>query len=358
MHKLDSPSQVKKFDPDGSLPSIDLLGAQIEQAWTGFKKVKIPKSYKKIDKIVINAMGGSALPGNICQSLFSAELKKPLLVINSYRVPAQVDKNTLYMIVSYSGTTEEPVSTFNEAKKRGAKIFGITSGGKIGQLINQGKMPGFIFDPVSNPSNQPRIGLGYTLGAHLAFFKRLGLVKLSDSQIKNLIKSINEFKKSFAFDNPFVKNKAKQLAVQMKDKGIIIVAAEHLAGNAHVYANQTNETGKTLSAYHLISELNHHLLEGLKFPTVNRSNLLFVFFESELYHPKNQLRYKITKKVVGDNKVSFYSYKLKSKDLLSQVFEMLTFSSYVTFYLAMMNDLNPNLIPWVDYFKQQLKKQG
>lgn len=356
MHKLDDPKIVEKLDPDDALGSVDLLGAQLEQVWREFKKVKIPKHFKKVDKVVINAMGGSALPGHMLKSVYFEELKKSVEIINSYKAPGYLDKNTLYIICSYSGTTEEPVSTFSAAQKTGAKIFGITSGGKLARLIKQGKMPGYIFDPVANPSKQPRIGIGYTVAAHIALFKQLGFIKVGDKEIKDLLAKISSFKKQFSFDVPFDKNKAKQLAKDIEHKAILIAASEHLAGNAHVFANQTNETGKTLSAYHLISELNHHLLEGLEFPAVNRKNLMFVFLESDLYHPKNRFRYKITKKIVAKNKVSSSSYKLKSKDRLTQAFEALSFSSYATFYLAMVNNINPNLIPWVDLFKAELKK--
>lgn len=356
MHKLDNLSLVKKLDPNNALGSVDLLGRQVKQVWEEFKKISVPAEHKNIDKILINAMGGSALPGHILKSVYFDELKKPVEIINGYDLPPYLDSKTLYIVCSYSGTTEEPLTGIDQAKKRGAKIFGITSGGKLGQLISSGKIPGYIFDPVANPSNQPRIGVGYTLVAHLALFKKLGLIKLSDLEIKDVLTSLEKLTKNFGFNAPFVKNKAKQIAKDIAGKSLLIAASQHLAGNAHVFANQTNETGKTLSAYHLIPELNHHLLEGLKFPTVNKGSLVFMFFESDLYHTRNQFRHKVTQKIVSKNQVKTIVYKLKSKTKLLQSFEILSLSSYITFYIAMENNLNPNLIPWVDLLKQELKK--
>lgn len=351
MHILDDPKIVKRLDPANALGSVGMLADQFEQVFNEFKKVKISKQYRSIDKIVHNGMGGSALGAHMIQSIYYDELKKPFQVINSYKVPASVDKNTLYVMCSYSGSTEEPISTYQAAKKAGAKIFGITSGSKLGSMIKSGKMPGYIFDPVANPSKQPRIGVGYTIAAELALFKKLGLINLTDAQVKNILVKLAKMNDLFGFDNPSAKNPAKQMAEKIKDHSVAIVASEHLMGNAHVFANQTNETGKTLSAYYFISELNHHLLEGLKFPGVNRSNLLFIFLESKLYHSKNQLRYKITKDVVTKNKVAHAFYQATAKDRLNQAMEVIAFSSYVTFYLAMLNNVNPNLIPFVDYRK-------
>ncbi|MFA6255224.1 MAG: SIS domain-containing protein [Patescibacteria group bacterium] len=356
MNSLDNTKVIKKLDPSDVLGSIEMLGEQLNSAWQEFKAVKIPKNYRQINKILINGMGGSALGSHVLRALFFDQLKLPVSIINSYSLPASLDKKTLYIISSYSGNTEEPISTFLEAKKRGAKLFGIASGGKLAGLIKQGKIPGYVFDPIFNPSSQPRLGLGYSLGAQLALVKKLGLIKLSDAEVSQGLKTISQFNNNFGFAKTEAKNPAKSLALKAFGKSLAIVASEFLAGNAHVFANQTNETAKAFSSYYLIPELNHHLLEGLKYPKTNQQSLLFIFLESKLYQPKNQIRYQITKKVVTQNKVKQVSYQLSAKTKFEQVLEALLLSSYVTFYLAILNNTNPTLIPWVDYFKDQLKK--
>ena len=356
MHPLDDLKRVKRLDPDNVLESIGLLSDQLSQVFSEFKKVKIPTDLKSVEKIVHSGMGGSALGADMIQSVYFDELKKPFQIISGYKVPAIVDNKTLYVLTSYSGSTEESLLTVTAAKKAGAKIFGIAAGADIGRLVKQGELPGYIFDPLANPSNQPRIGVGYTLAAEIALLRRLGFIKLTDGQVKKTLNFVKSLNKKFGFENPHAKNQAKQLAEKIKSCSLRIVASEHLAGSAHAFANQANETGKTLSAYHLISEMNHHLLEGLKFPDSNKRSLFFIFLESKLYHPKNQVRYKITQDVVKKNKVKYASYKTTAGDKLTQALETLVFSSYVTFYLAMLNNIDPSLIPWVDYFKAQLKK--
>lgn len=356
MNILDDAKRAKRLDPNGALDSVAMLGQQFSQVFNEFAEVKIPSSFKNIKKIVHSGMGGSALGAHIIQSVYFSNLKVPFEVVNGYQAPANIDQDTLYIICSYSGTTEEPLASYAAAKKAGAKIFGITSGGTLGQMINQGKLAGYIFNPLANPSGQPRIGVGYTIAAELALLKKLGLINLPDGQIKTTLLNLQKANKKFGFGTMAVKNPAKQLAQKMKNHEAVIVASEHLSGNAHVFANQTNETGKTLATYHLIPELNHYLLEGLKFPSTNKKSLLFIFLESNLYHKKIQSRYKITKEVVSKNKVKHASCQLLGKDRLSQAIEAIAFSGYVTFYLAIINNVNPNKIPYVDYFKKQLNK--
>ena len=356
MNTLDNLQKIKKLDPQKVLESIGFGGQQINQAWGEFKKIKIPASYRQINKVVINGMGGSGLPGHMLRSVFFDQIKVPVGVINSYQLPASLDKNTLYVISSYSGTTEEPLSTLIQAKKRGAKVFGIAYGETLGGWIKQKKLPGYVFDPVYNPSSQPRMGLGYSFGAHLALFNKLGLIKVKPEQIKQSLKTLASFDKKFNVTIGQKSNSAKKFAQDLQDRIPIIIASEFLAGNAHIFTNQINENAKTFASYFLIPELNHHLLEGLTFPKANRNNLCFVFFESNLYHPKTQIRYRVTKQVVAKNKIKVLTYRLTAKDQLSQALEMLVFGSYTSFYLAVLNNINPSKIPWVDYFKYQLKK--
>ena len=356
MQPLDNLKQIKKLDPDEVLGSIGMLGEQINQVWQEFRRVKLPKGYKQVDKVLVNGMGGSALGAHILRSVFFDQLKVPFGVINSYKLPASLDKKTLYIISSYSGNTEEPLSTLAEAKRRGAKIFGIAAGGKLGAWIKQGKLPGYVFPPSFNPSNQPRMGLGYSFAAQVSLLQKLGLIKISEQKKKSMPALAKKFGSKFGVACPLSQNPAKKLAVQLQNKIPVIAAAEFLAGNAHTFANQINENAKTFSSYFLISELNHHLLEGLSFPKTNHQNLFFVFFSSALYYPKNQARFKVTQQVLAKNKIKFSNYKLSASDQLDSALEMLIFGSYVSFYLAILNGVNPSKIPWVDYFKTQLER--
>jgi len=356
MKKLDNVDQIKKLDPQKVLNSIEAFDLQVSQAWNEMKEVKIPASYSGCNKILVDGMGGSGLGSHAIRSIFYDKLKVPFGLIHGYQLPANLDSKTLYLVSSYSGTTEEPLSTITAAKNKKAKVFGISSGGPLARLISQGKIPGYIFTPQFNPSGQPRMGLGYSLGAQLALFNKLGLIKISDAEIKHALSGLTKLQKKFGPNNPTVKNPAKKLAVALAGKIPLVVTAEFLAGNGHIFANQLNENAKTFSSYFQIPELNHHLLEGLRFPKSNRRNLLFIFFESKSYLKKNQIRFAVTKKVVAKNHVSAFSYALTTKGKLAQSLEMLVFGSYASFYLAALYGINPSKIPWVNFFKAELKR--
>jgi len=354
MKNLNDIKKILKLDAQGVAGSIESLGLQCQQAWDEVKKIKIPKGYRNVSQIVINGMGGSALGGHVIETLYKEKLKVPLKVMNSYSVPGFVNNKTLFVLSSYSGTTEEVLATLPEARKRKAKMLIICAGGKLARAAKQYRIPAYIFEPRFNPSNQPRMGLGYSIFGQMALLSKCGLLRVTEKDFKSVIKKIVSLHRYYGLKAPTRNNVAKKTALRLYNKIPIIVAAQHLSGNAHIMANQINENSKTFSAYFLISELNHHLMEGMRFPNSNRKNLCFVMLESKKYMPRIQKRFLITKKVLTKNKISFIVHPVKSETKISQVFETLLFGSYVNYYMAILNGINPAPVPYVDFFKKEL----
>lgn len=360
---LNNPKLYKKLDTGQVAKSISLLPDQIRQVLEDSRLIKIPAGYtqstptlaKKITQVVINGMGGSNLGARIIKSLFSDQLKTPVIIQPGYEVPAFVNKNTLYIISSYSGNTEEPLSAYDKAKKQGAKILAITEDGaknKLKNLMLKDNIPGYIFKPKYNPSNQPRLGLGYSIFGTMSLLAKAGVIKIKNDEIKNLIakSEINDRKL-----RPGVKNNpAKIITQNLFQKQIIVVGAEFLSGNVHTLRNQISENSKNFTSYLTLPELNHYAMEGLANPQTNKKDLIFLFFDSRLYHPRIQKRSRLTQEVIKKNKIQAVSYELKGKTKLEQSFEMLQLGVWITYYLGMLNEVDPAKIPWVDWFKKQL----
>ncbi len=353
MKNLNNKEQIKRLDKNNILGSIEFLGKQCDQAWGEVKKIKIPASYKQVQNIVVAGMGGSALGTDIINAVFADRLKFPIQIVGDYCLPRYVGPKTLLILSSYSGNTEETLTVGLEGAKRKAKIIGIATGGKLGVFLKEKKYPAYVFEPKNNPSNEPRMGLGYSIVGQMGLLQGCGLLKISDSEIKEVVEAIKAFSEEFGIESG--DNLAKDFAKKLKKRLPILVGSEFLAGNVHTLANQINENAKCFANYFISPGLNHHLMEGLKNPMTNRKNLKFVLINSKLYHPRNQKRYEVLKEILRGNRIDFIEYSPKSETKLSQSFEVLVFGSYLSFYLAMLYDIDPSLIPWVNLFKERLK---
>lgn len=355
MDELDNLGAIKLLDKKNYLASVEEFPRQCEQAWEEVKAVVVPPEYQTAEYIVVAGMGGSGLGSWLIDSLFADRLKVPFEVINNYILPACVNEKSLVVLSSYSGTTEEVLAAFDEACRRGARCLGIAAGGTLVDLMKERNVPHYLINPKHNPSGQPRAGVGYSIMGIVGMLTQTGLLTVSDEEIKKVINTLDGMNQRYALSVLAEKNLAKQMAQSLKEKIIVLVGAEHLAGSLCVFRNQLHETAKNFANFYLVPELNHHLMEGLSFPQNNSQTLAFLFFDSSLYSPKIGRRMTITKDVVTQNKIPVLSFECLAEDKLSQAFETIQFGSFVSFYLAMLNGVDPSIIPWVDYFKEQLK---
>ncbi len=332
---------IRRLDKSQVGLSVALLKEQILQAHRDFpKKTSLPK--RRWNAVVVCAMGGSALGADVLRSLYKHYLKVPFVIVNGYSLPHFADKNTLVLLCSYSGTTEEIISCLSEARERKLPSFVIAEGGALSTAAKKFRIPHFTFHPDNNPSKQPRIGTGYTMTAMYEVLKKEGLLAAS---APDLIAATKHMTIDTAV--PF------RFAEELLGQSFVIIAAEHLVGNAHVISNQLNETAKAFAPAFFLSELNHHLLEGLGSLREARKHWTFLFLESKEYTPRTRKRLAITRQVI--EKQGFNTKTISfNGSRVAQCLKMLSFSGFFTFYSGILAKKNPAAIPWVDYFKKRL----
>jgi glucose/mannose-6-phosphate isomerase len=354
MVNLDSLEEIKKIDKQNVLGSISELPNQIKHAWEDANKVSIPEDYKNISNVVMCGMGGSGLGARLIESLYSDSLNKPLVRVNGYNIPAFCDSSSLVFCSSYSGTTEETVNNVRQAIDKKCKWLAIGTGGTLLEFAKKNNVPYYKINPIHNPSNQPRMAIGYSVIGQLVLSFKTGLLVIEKSEVEKAYQSMIYTQKNVNVEVLSKENEAKKLSAKLHNKIILFISGEHLYGAVHTLNNQLNENSKNLSFDFQIPELNHHLMEGLKYPTSNKKNVSVMFINSDLYSSKIKKRLSITKEVIKKNNISYSEYMIKAKDKLSQVFEYIQFGAYVNFYLAMLYGQDPAPIPWVDYFKNKL----
>lgn len=354
MSILDSRDQIKQLDKSNLLGSVEALSQQIVDALVQTKDLVIPPSYQDYHNVVVSGMGGSALGSHLIKQLFKAELKTPFEVVSHYDLPGYVNSDSLVLLSSYSGTTEETLESARQAESRGAKIMVITSGGNLAELARSKNYPLYLIKPDFNPCDQPRMAIGYALVGQLALFSRVGLLPDQTDHLRVIAK---ELESRLTNLGPESKDSyAKHLAFTTFDKHLIFVAAEHLIGAAHVTNNQTNENAKTLTSEWHLPELNHHYMEALSYPQFAKEHTTFIIFNSALYSPRLQKRVLLTKSLLEQKGYEVQVILAQSDSKLAQVFEIIQIGAYLAAYLPFLHGFDPSPIPNVDWFKAEMAK--
>ncbi len=335
---------LEKLDPQNTLLSTELLIKQCQTAWEEVNNLKLEK-VENISNIVFCGMGASVYGALVLKALLGRSLPFPIEIVSDYYLPDYVNKNTLVVLTSYSGTTEEVLSCAHDAKSKEAKIVVLTKGGDLAEFAKDNNCLSYIFDGKLNPSGVPRLGNGYTILGLIGLLNKIDVIDIEEHEITAAIDRFTEKLED-------IKTEAAEKLQTFYNKIPIIFAGEHLSGNAQIIRNQFNETSKTFSSHFLLPDLNHHLMEGLQFP--DNAPLQFIIFNTKNYSESIQERVELTIDVVKQNNYSIEEFKTSGQTVYDDFLEVLQFGSFLTIYLALLYNQNPAVNPWVDYFKNKL----
>lgn len=353
MRKIDNRVEIARIDKQNILGSIEALPDQCLHAWEDASKIQVPESYIDINKIVMTGMGGSGLGARVIESLYSDKIKFPLIRLNNYNLPPWVDENTLVICSSYSGETEETIECARQAIFKKTKWMAIGAGNSLIEIAQEHSVPYYKINPKYNPSDQPRMAIGYSIVGQLILASKAGIFEFGKKDVDDLVNTMKDVQAKIKVE-VINGNEAKRLAVRMKDKIISFIASDHMIGATHVINNQFNENAKVFSSDFQIPELNHHLMEGFSHPEVNKTALFAFFVNSSLYSNRVRQRFILTEDVAKKHDIEVFEYKARAENGLAQNFEFIQFGTYVNLYLSILYKQNPGPLPWVDYFKNKL----
>ncbi len=352
MADLDDPGVYKRLDPANMREQLHRLPQQCRAAWHKAKNFELPRDYTSIDKVVILGMGGSAIGGDLVRSLVSRVGKPITFVHRDYDLPALVDDTTLVIASSYSGNTEETLSAFSQALETKCKKLVMTTGGKLKALAKNTKVPVFPIDLVS----QPRAALGYSFLPLIAFLQKLNLIQDKTADVEMMIQDLEALLGGLKETVPISSNRAKQLATKLHGKIAVIYGAGILSEVARRWKTQLNENSKAWAFYETFPELNHNAVVGYQFPQELASKLYVVLLRCPSLHPRTLIRYQVTCELLKQNGIGYEIVDSQGEHQLSQMMSLIFLGDWVSYYLAILNEVDPTPVKAIDYLKKRLSE--
>jgi glucose/mannose-6-phosphate isomerase len=346
---LDNPQTYRQYDPDDMLVHIRNFPRLCEQAWQLSQGFHLPEDYQKVKKIVILGMGGSAIGGDLIAGLAINEAAAPVAVCRDYFLPQYVDEETLVIANSYSGMTEETLSAFEQACRTPAKKLAITTGGKLKSLCESLDVPVFTIDYKSSP----RAALPFSFFLLLGLLQNLKVFQDKSVEVTAAIKDLHALASKIAENVPSKSNAAKALAVKLNGRLPVIYGAGITGAVAQRWKTQLNENSKTMAFYEIFSELNHNSIMGYQLPEMIKQCMV-VMLDSELLHERIRLRYEITQTLLKQAGIPFQVLKAEGTTPLSHMMGLVFVGDYVSYYLAMLNGIDPTHIKSINFLKNSL----
>ena len=299
--------------------------------------------HREIKNVLVSGLGGSGIGGNIAADLSRKTAAIPFLVNKEYSLPAFVNENTLVIISSYSGNTEETVQSLNEALNKGSKIICVTSGGKILDTAKEKELDHIVI-PGGMP---PRACLGYSLVQQLFILNFYGLISGNfKDELKKAIQLIDNQEQS-------IRERASEIAGKLSNKIPVIYAASNFESVAVRFRQQINENSKMLCWHHVVPEMNHNELVGWR---DKNDDLAVVIFRNDNDFERVQKRIEINKEIISNYTANILEIYSQGTSDIEKTIYLIHLGDWISFYMADIRNMDAVEVKVIDYLKGELAK--
>ncbi len=353
--ELDDLRQLKSIDKSDMLGLLTEFPKQCAKAKEIGEAFSIKRDYiAGCNKILFTGLGGSAIGADLIRTYLADEAKLPIFVNRNYTLPNFVSGDTLVVASSYSGNTEETISAYADAKRRGARLIAITSGGQLADMARADNIP-LLAIPGGLP---PRAALGYSFFPSLALLSKIGIASDKSGEIDSAIRLMDELGEDKIGPKAAAKdNLAKTLARRLYGKFPIIYGGQdHIDSVVIRWRGQLAENSKTLASSHVFPEMNHNEIVGWENPKKVFGDLIVLCLRDSLDHPRTKKRMDITRRIIEKDGVEYIEVESIGRSLLERIFSLIYIGDFVSFYLAALNNVDPTPVDRVTYLKKELAK--
>jgi len=347
MGVLDNKNYISQYDAQDAL---GFAARQPEQLSYGFNIAGVPQG--GINSVVFAGMGGSSLVAELAMSW--PRLKVPFVVCKNYSLPEFVNSNTLVIVSSYSGNTEETLSALADAEQRGAKIVVMAHGGK---LTERGKGAG---SPLAAIPECPRrrTSIFYAYRALVEILAAAGLTpKSSIDELAALAEPLQKAVSSWYADVPEPENLAKQLAQIMAGKTPIIFGGPLMYPAAYKWKIDTNENAKNTAWCNAYPEFNHNEFIGWSSHPIEKP-FAVINLISSFEHPRILKRFEVSDRLLSGKWPKAVNIQAQGGGVLEHMLYLVLCGDFATTYLAILNGINPTPVGLVEKLKVELGQHG
>jgi glucose/mannose-6-phosphate isomerase len=328
----------EQFDKENIYDIIKNIPAQLTQS---LRETKISFD-KQPEKIVFCGMGGSASPANLLKNYLAVakiNFNIPIKIVRSYNLPTSVDSTWSGFFSSYSGNTEETLAALAEAKKRNLKeAVLLAHGGELKEIAEKENRPLIEIPDFA----QPRMGYLYVVGALLKVLENSNLINLDQESMEKDIESL--------MNNETPEKVGQKLAKSLQGTIPIIYSSTTWESLAMVWKINFNENAKVPSFWHTFPELNHNEMVGY---THSKEKFKAIILKDAEDDERINKRITVFEKIFGE-KLKIEVIEMPSGSPLYKMVYTLLIGLWASYYLALLNNIDPAPVVVVEKFKRLL----
>jgi glucose/mannose-6-phosphate isomerase len=146
------------------------------------------------------------------------------------------------------------------------------------------------------------------------------------------------------------------MAGQVVDRLPVIYGAGMLAPVARRWKMTLNETAKLLAAWDEMPELNHNSVVGLMQPEAVWQKTIVIQLRCNNDLPQVARRFDLTTRLMLECGINQDTVRAKGKSALAQMFSLIQFGDWMSYYAAIMAGLDPTPTDPIAWLKQGMQE--
>tara|TARA_B110000014_G_C20104694_1_gene580643 strand:- start:232 stop:1242 length:1011 start_codon:yes stop_codon:yes gene_type:complete len=304
---------------------------------------KIPKlDLKEMKNIIFVGMGGSGTIGDVISSILS-KTNIHVSVVKGYVLPKTVDDNTLIVIISVSGDTDESVVVLKNAILTNAKIITFSSGGKLEEISKNNNIPYFKISKF----HSPRASFTSFLYTILGVLE--DILPINKNEIEQSLKFLEEIKMKISSQNLTDTNTSLEIAKWISDIPIIYYPWG-LQSVAIRFKNSLQENAKL----HVITE---DVIEACHNGVVSwekKQSVQPILIQGIDDNIKTKERWKILEEFFKTKNIPFYRISSLDGNIISKITNLIYILDYASIYHAIIHKIDPSPVNSIDYIKNRV----
>ena len=348
---LDDFGRTNQVDKSGMLSFCVNAAKHYHAAFEAAEGITL--NYSMPGNVVVAGMGGSAIGGELIKDWVRDRVGVPVEVSRGYSLPAYAGEKSLVLMLSYSGETEETLSSFLDAVRRGCMVFCLSSGGS---LLGFAERLGVPFLRV--PSGfAPRAALPYLFVPLLRVLEEVGVVSDVSGEVSEAINVLGRVSGECAPEVPMSGNVAKDLAVGVNGSVPVVYGFGVFRGVAQRFKTQFNENAKVPSKWEVFSELNHNVVVGWESAGGLAGCFSAIFIRDKNEPVEIRSRIEITQGLMPEESKWFEVWS-QGKGELARMLSAVCIGDFTSVYLALLRGVDPTPVNTISLLKAKVKESG
>jgi glucose/mannose-6-phosphate isomerase len=352
MSPLDEIGEIRKIDESNMLAFCTEASKHYMEAAKIAEKLSI--SYSKPANIIVAGMGGSAVSGELLKDWARNKINVPIEVNREYSLPAYANKNTLVLVTSYSGETEESLSAFLDATKRKCMTMCISSGGTLQTFAEKLGVP-----HLRVPAGMaPRATLPYLFMPLPILLEKIGLVSDVTPEISETIEALKLVSAANSPEIPLKNNFSKSLASSICGTVPVVYGFGFYRAVAQRFKTQFNENSKIPAKWEVFSELDHNEIVGWEQHGKLTKNFSVILIRDKAEPAEVRSRIETTKTLMLPAVSKTFEVWAQGEGTLAKMLSTICIGDFTSVYLAILRKIDPTPVKTIALLKEQVQRTG